>query len=98
MRWKALFSWPVRPSSGSEMSCACWSVLSLVDSLGIRAYQAHAVALEKALLVQLARECQTRLSAETREQAVGALLLYYPLDRLNGQRLEIYLIGVRGRS
>ena len=69
------------------------SVLRLVDSLGIRAYQAHAVALEKALLVQLARECQTRLSAEPCEQAVGALLLYYPLDRLNGQRLEIYLIG-----
>ena len=71
------------------------AVLRLVDGLGVRADQPHAVALEKALLVQLHGQRKSRLSAQPRQHAVRLFLFDDALDRLDGQRFQIDFVGQR---
>ncbi len=71
------------------------SVLRLVDCLDVGSYQTHTVRVQKALLVKLHRECQTRLTSETRKQTVGAFLFDYSLERLRRQRFKIYFVCKR---
>ena len=62
-------------------------VLGPGDGLGVGAQQPHALALQKALLVQLHGKGQTRLAAQARQDGVGAFLFDDALDGLHCQRL-----------
>ena len=71
------------------------AVLGLVDRVHIGADQPHAHALQEALVVQLHRQGQAGLPAQTRQQAVRTLLLDDAPHGLGGQRLEVDLVGQR---
>ena len=68
------------------------AVLGLVDGFGVRADEADVVLLQKALLVELHRERQPRLAAETGEETVGLLLFDDALDGGQRERLEINFV------
>ena len=79
------------------------AVLGLVDGFGVRADEADVVLLQKALLVELHRERQARLAAETGEETVGLFLFNNALDGGQRERLEINfvregLVGHDGRG
>ena len=68
------------------------AVLGFVDGGGVRADEADVVLLQKALLVELHRERQPRLAAETGEETVGLLLFDDALDGGQRERLEINFV------
>ena len=68
------------------------AVLGLVDGFGVRADEADVVLLQKALLVELHRERQPRLAAETGEETVGLFLFDDAFDGGQRERLEINFV------
>ena len=72
-----------------------FSVLGFVDRVGVRADQADVVFRKKALFVELHGDREPRLSAERGEQTIRLFFLNDALDRLDGQRLEVDLVGKR---
>ena len=71
------------------------TVLGFVDGFGVCADEPHAVRGKEALLVELHADRQTRLAAETGEQAVRFFLFNDALHRLGGERLEVDFVRER---
>ena len=67
-------------------------VLRLLDGVHVHADQPHAVGVQEAFLLQLHGQRQTRLSAQTGQQAVRALLLDNALQGGNGQGFQVDFI------
>ena len=73
-----------------------FAVLGAVDGLHGRSQQLHAHAAQKALVVELRGDGQSRLPAKARQQAVRPLLFDDAADGLGGQGLQIDLVGGEG--
>ena len=68
------------------------SVLCLIYRSRVSTEQTHVMLLEESLVRELHSEGKTRLSAKSSKKTVGLFFFYNSLDRIDSQRLEIYLI------
>ena len=72
------------------------TILAALDCVDLNADHLHVVLFKYASLAQLGAEVQTGLTAEVRQQRVGALLLYDLGEPVNVERLDVGDVGYIG--